>query len=131
MSFQGQIPEQDEELSPTLECDVVADWLEALGGPELLEHIFQTFAKDLERESLADLRQRISDSLESLQAEVNQQALVGRVDVLPTTSNVRKFGRGGRTRGDRKQNNPQGGYRTHIFFNLVLSQDVLYYVTDV
>ena len=62
MSFQGQIPEQDEELSPTLECDVVTDWLEALGGPELLEHIFRTFAKDLERESLADLRQRISDS---------------------------------------------------------------------
>ena len=59
---------------PTLESDVVLDWLESLGGTKLVEHIFRVFAKELESESLADLRQRISDNLACLISEADQQA---------------------------------------------------------
>ena len=81
VTFQGALPTEDEELIPTLESDIVADWLEALGGPELLEHVFRVFSKDLERETLADLRQRISDNLETLQSELSLQANLNRVDI--------------------------------------------------
>ena len=40
ITFHGDLPAEDEELTPTLESDVVMDWLEALGGKKLVEHIF-------------------------------------------------------------------------------------------
>ena len=44
----------------------------ALGGVELVEHTFRVFSKELETESLADLRQIISDNLPSLTTEAEQ-----------------------------------------------------------
>ena len=81
VKFHGNIPAEDEDLSPTLESDVVLDWLEALGGTKLVEHAFRVFAKELESESLADLRQRISDNLSSLLSEADQQAELNRAFV--------------------------------------------------
>jgi len=72
VTFHGKIPEHDEQLTPALESDIVMDWLEAIGGVELLEHVFRVFSKDLEKETLADLRPRISDCLETLQHDINQ-----------------------------------------------------------
>ena len=72
--FHGKIPTEDEDLTPTLESDVVLDWLDGLGGTKLVEQTFRVFAKELESESLADLRQRISDNLTSLMSESDQQA---------------------------------------------------------
>ena len=62
ITFHGSIPTEDEDLSPTLESDVVLDWLYAMGGTKLVEHTLRVFSKELETESLADLRQRISDN---------------------------------------------------------------------
>ena len=44
----------------------------------MLIKLFRVFAKELETESLADLRQRISDNLTSLMSEADQQAELGR-----------------------------------------------------
>ena len=68
-------------LPPMLESDVVLDWLESLGGTKLVEHTFRVFAKELESESLADLRQRISDNLACLMSEADQQAELHRAFV--------------------------------------------------
>ena len=68
ISFKGKIPKEDEDLTPTLESDIVLDWMEAVGGSKLVENVFKSFAKELETESLADLRQRISDNISSLTA---------------------------------------------------------------
>ena len=73
--FQGSVPTEDEDLTPTLESDVVLDWLDALGGVKLVEHTLRVFSKELETESLADLRQRISDNLSSLSPEAEQAEL--------------------------------------------------------
>ena len=40
VNFNGSIPAEDEDLSPTLENDVVLDWLEAMGGMSLILTIF-------------------------------------------------------------------------------------------
>ena len=81
VSFGGEIPAEDEDLSPTLENDVVLDWLEALGGNKLVEHVFRVFSKELETESLFDIRQRISDSLPSLLSETELQAELNRASI--------------------------------------------------
>ena len=49
----------------------------SLGGTKLVEHTFRVFAKELETESLADQRQRISDNLACLmtEAELNSQSM--------------------------------------------------------
>ena len=75
ITFHGSIPAEDEDLSPTLESDVVLDWLYAMGGTKLVEHTLRVFSKELETESLADLRQRISDNLSSLSPEAEQADL--------------------------------------------------------
>ena len=78
ISFHGNLPTEDEELSPTLESDIVMDWLEAIGGIKLVEHVFRIFSKELESETLADLRQQISDNLTNLMNESEQQADLNR-----------------------------------------------------
>ena len=76
VKFHSSVPAEDEDLTPTLESDIVLDWLDSLGSAKLVEHTFRVFAKDLETQSLADMRQRISDNLASLmtdqQAELNR-----------------------------------------------------------
>ena len=81
VKFHGSIPTENEDLTPTLESDVVLDWLDALGKTQLVEHTFRVFAKELETESLADLRQRISNNLSSLMAEADQQVEISRAFV--------------------------------------------------
>ena len=48
VKFHGSVPTDDEDLTPTLESDVVLDWLDSLGGTKLVEHTFRVFAKELE-----------------------------------------------------------------------------------
>ena len=81
VTFNGTVPHDDEDLSPTLENDVVLDWLEAIGGNKLVEHVFRVFSKELESESLFDIRLRISESLTSLVSETEMQAELNRASV--------------------------------------------------
>ena len=78
VKFHGSIPAADEDLPPTLESDCVLDWLDSIGGAKPVDQTFRVFAKELETESLADLRRRISDNLTSLLSESDQQAEFGR-----------------------------------------------------
>merc|ERR1711962_1477549 len=71
VTFQGQVPVEDEVLTATLESDIVADWLEAIGGGQLLEYVMKVFSDDLKKETLYDLYTRISDRLESLMIDMN------------------------------------------------------------
>ena len=84
ITFKGAIPVADEELTATMESDVTADWLEAIGGSTLREHVFRVFSKDLESVTLSDLRQRITDNLANLKREAQQNTDLGRVEVSCT-----------------------------------------------
>ena len=55
--------------------------MEALGGKKLEDHIFRAFSKELESETLADLGQSISDNLQKLLNESDQQAEFNRAFV--------------------------------------------------
>ena len=77
IKFHGHLPTEDEDLSPTLESDIVLDWMEAIGGSKLVDNVFRSFSKELETEALADLRQRITDCLPSLSGEAKEVNIVG------------------------------------------------------
>ena len=79
--YNGEFPTEDEDLTPTLESTVVGDWLATLGGAALQDLVIRVYAKDLETESLADLRERITDNLETLMAEAAQPSLASTATV--------------------------------------------------
>ena len=87
VTFRGNIPTTDEDLTPTLESDIVLDWLHALGGSKLIDQVFRTFSKELETETLSDIRQRISDCLPSLITESELQAELKRTLISPRNQN--------------------------------------------
>lgn len=74
IKFRNKTLATDEDLVPCLESDIVMDWLEALGGPSLQEHVFRVYSKDLESSSLADLQDRISENIETLLIEAEAAA---------------------------------------------------------
>ena len=78
IKYDGEIPQIDEDLTPTLESDIVLDWLDALGGQKFVDHVFRVFSKELETDSLPDLRQTVSENLNNLLAESAQQAELNR-----------------------------------------------------
>ena len=84
IKFKGKTLAEDEELIPCIESDVVMDWLEAIGGPALQDHVFRLYSKDLEAGTLADLQERISENMETLLAEsenaTDGAASISRVD---------------------------------------------------
>ena len=43
----GQLPPRDEKLTPTIENTIMMDWLEAIGGTNLVEQVYQKYAGDL------------------------------------------------------------------------------------
>ena len=81
VKFRGALPLTNEDLTPTLESDVVVDWLHAIGGSKLVGHVFRTFSKELESETLSDIRQRISECLPSLLSESEIQADLKKVQI--------------------------------------------------
>ena len=87
IAFKGKKPAADEELSPCLESDIVSDWIEAIGGMPLLEHVFRVHSKDLEAVTLADLQERIAANLDTLLVEaetaVDPQTGIQRTFVNP------------------------------------------------
>ena len=57
--FAGREIPQDEDITPSMENQVVADWLESIGGIKLIKYIGQEYAKELEKNSLYDLQEII------------------------------------------------------------------------
>ena len=90
ITFRGTIPAQNEKLAPTIENNMVTHWLDAMVGADLLEHVFRTLMKDLETETLVDLRQHISESLEHLWKEAIQLATTNWIQVQSTPEKRKK-----------------------------------------
>ena len=85
ISEQGILIIEGKELTPCLNSVVVMDWLEAIGGPPLVEHIYRVYAKDMETQTLGSLQSRISKNLDSLLTEIHEleQAKINRVYSKP------------------------------------------------
>ena len=59
ITFRGRQLTQDEEITPSLENQVVVDWLEGIGGVKLVKYIGQEYAKELEKTVIHDLQETI------------------------------------------------------------------------
>lgn len=55
----GERVSVDEDMTPTVKSIVVLDWLDAIGGPALVEHVHRVYAKELESVTLSTLQSRI------------------------------------------------------------------------
>ena len=95
----GKLISVDEELTPCINSIVVMDWIEAIGGPSLVEHIYRSYAKDLETNTLGSLQTRISKNLEALLIEMQEfeQAKVNRVAVKSPHHVSQSFSRSNRS----------------------------------
>ena len=100
----GEILIKDEILTPCLESDIVLDWLQAIGGVPLVDHVFRVFSKDLESHSLADLQERISDTLSTLITESESTAEAAQISVQKLFAR-RQFNNS--PRGDRGRGYPR------------------------
>ena len=100
VKFNGKPLENDEVITPSMENQVVADWLESIGGIKLVKFIGQEYAKELETNSLFDL-QEIIGKQEVLQTiidrmENDEQVKVNRMQTFgkkPSNDRDRKFDR--------------------------------------
>ena len=92
----------NETMTPALESVVVKDWLVAIGGNGLFEHVCRVYSKDLETETLATIQDRISQNIDCLTTEV--ETVANYVQISKTFSMMgRPFRRGAaRNRGERR-----------------------------
>ena len=91
VNFDSKPITEDEEMTPTLQSTVVKDWLIAMGGQQLFEHVCRVYAKDLETNTLIDIQHRICQNLESINSELEVTA--GAVSALKlfTTTKTQPF----------------------------------------
>ena len=71
----GKAITEDEDMTPCVNSIVVMDWIDAIGGAPLVEHVHRVYAKDLESVTLGSLQSRISKNLDSLLHEIEEQKL--------------------------------------------------------
>ena len=74
MIFKGEALRNNEELSPVAESQVVIDWLFAVGGNPLVETVFSYYSQDLEKQSLKDIKERISFNMDSLMTQAEKES---------------------------------------------------------
>ena len=97
VKHEGQSMTKDEEMTPALESVVVKDWLVAVGGQILFEHICRVFSKDMEYETLSSIQDRISQNLDTMMLEVETQT--NYVNISKTFSEFKLGSRGSQSRG--------------------------------
>ena len=109
----GKVIAADEDMTPCINSIVVMDWVDAVGGGPLVEHVHRVYAKDMESVTLGSLQSRISKNLDSLLHEIEEQkvAQANRVEHFqpsqppphrPFPQNNRGWPASSRNRGERQ-----------------------------
>ena len=77
IKFNGRPLEADETITPSMENQVVADWLESIGGLKLVKYVGQQYAKELETCSLYDLQETLGqqDIMKAIQDKLENTEL--------------------------------------------------------
>ena len=60
----------EERVDPCLNS-IVKDWLEAIGGPQFVEHVYSV-CKDMKTQTLGSLQSQISNNFTSFLTEINE-----------------------------------------------------------
>ena len=74
----GEFVNVDEDMTPTVKSLVVLDWLDAIKGPVLVEHVHRVYAKELETCTLASLQTRLWKNMDSLLRECETEEESGK-----------------------------------------------------
>ena len=89
IKYEGEDVLVDEIMSSVDKSQVVLDWLYAIGGSALVEHVFQVFSKNLEGKTLHDLKQHLLDSIMRLKIEAENRT-EARSETICTVRSTRK-----------------------------------------
>ena len=87
IKYEGAVPTQNEEMSPSNKSQVVLDFLEAVGRSNLVTHVFRVFGKDLQTETLHDMKQRILDSIDTIVMEAENSTEIRAARAQPIQRN--------------------------------------------
>ena len=94
IKFNGRPLEADETITPSMENQVVADWLESIGGLKLVKYVGQQYAKELETCSLYDLQETLGqqDIMQAVLDKMNdtEQRQLGRQEQVVGKTFVKK-----------------------------------------
>ena len=93
VTFNGQKIQVNEEITPSLENQLVVDWLESIKGIKLIKFIGHEYAKELETVSLYDLQESMGQQ-ECMQAiidkmESEEEARASRAEVKAFNTNFK------------------------------------------
>ena len=113
----GKVVTEDEDMTPTVKSMVVLDWLDAVGGPPLVEHVHRVYAKELETNTLASLQSRIWKNMTALMreaegGEVDDNGKIFKTSLLQDEAECRQVSQGrgqGNMRGRGRSLNRGGG----------------------
>ena len=61
ITYCGRVLDNDKEITPSVENQVVVDWLEAIEGIKLVKFVGQEYAKELEKTSIYDLQEKLGN----------------------------------------------------------------------
>ena len=75
----GQTVTVNEDMTPSIKSMVVLDWLDAIGGPNLVEHVHRVYAKELESCTLSSLQSRMWKNMDALIRECETLDEVGKI----------------------------------------------------
>ena len=75
IKYRGRVLDNDEEITPSVENQVVVDWLEAIGGIKLVKFVGQEYAKELEKTSIYDLQETLGNQevMKSILEKMNSE----------------------------------------------------------
>ena len=99
---EGNIVEEDEDLTPTVKSLIVLDWLEAIGGSSLIQHVYRAYAKDLETVTLASIQPRLWKNISSLLKESSEENFDNDSQLQSTCRQVKSFSFRGRNMNERR-----------------------------
>ena len=115
ITFDGKPIAVDEDITPSMENQVVADWLESIGGIRLVKYIGQEYSKELEKMSLFDLQESLGnqETMRTMLDRMNMEetAKLNRAEVADTVKLNRAQGFGRNSRGGQRSgkfNAPEG-----------------------
>ena len=78
IKHEGVTPTEDEELSPTLLCILVVNWLHTI-HPSLPNAVKQRFTIQLRTDTIYSIREEISDSIPTILEEIEDRAGISRL----------------------------------------------------
>ena len=98
IKYKGAVLKKDEEMTPTLHCTIILQWLQTL-HPKLRDLVTQRFCTELRNNTYADIWPEISRSIDMLLKECSDDGVICKFGDAPRYDSPRYNNSSSRSRG--------------------------------